>query len=165
MRESKQSSPVKQSPHCGTAISGCAFFSAPQLHPFSVTSSPHLTTFRMNTCRSVSKQTALSPFRIRTYEKPGGRGLLLLTRIPKKGFYPEAVRCCGRPSDLSSYPMRIAVLRSIATILDSVPRGKHLSGHATKDVWPESARGGGVEGPLLPLYYARSATIGAFSHD
>jgi hypothetical protein len=30
--------------------------------------------FRMNTCKSVSKQRTLSSFRMNTYEKPGGRG-------------------------------------------------------------------------------------------
>src|SRR5260370_41798532 len=34
----------------------------------------HLTPFRINTCKSVSKQTTLSPFRINTYEKTGGWG-------------------------------------------------------------------------------------------
>ncbi len=33
-----------------------------------------LTPFRINTCRSVSKQRTLSTFRINTYEKPGGGG-------------------------------------------------------------------------------------------
>jgi hypothetical protein len=33
-----------------------------------------LTTFRINTCKSVSKQTTLSPFRMNTYAKPGGGG-------------------------------------------------------------------------------------------
>jgi hypothetical protein len=33
-----------------------------------------LTTFRINTCKSVSKQTTLTPFRMNTYEKPKGRG-------------------------------------------------------------------------------------------
>src|ERR1700736_2102609 len=33
-----------------------------------------LNTFRINTCKSVSKQKTSSPFRINTYEKPGGRG-------------------------------------------------------------------------------------------
>jgi len=31
-----------------------------------------LSTFRMNTCKSVSKQRTLSTFRMNTYEKPGG---------------------------------------------------------------------------------------------
>jgi len=30
--------------------------------------------FRMNTCKSVSKQRTLTPFRMNTYEKQGGRG-------------------------------------------------------------------------------------------
>ena len=30
-----------------------------------------VTTFRINTCKSVSKQTTLTTFRINTYEKPG----------------------------------------------------------------------------------------------
>jgi hypothetical protein len=31
-----------------------------------------LTTFRINTCKSVSKQRTLTPFRINTYKKQGG---------------------------------------------------------------------------------------------
>ncbi len=33
-----------------------------------------LTPFRINTCKSVSKQMTLTPFRINTYEKQGGGG-------------------------------------------------------------------------------------------
>src|SRR6202163_4039882 len=33
-----------------------------------------LSTFRMNTCKSVSKQRTLSPSRMNTYAKTGGRG-------------------------------------------------------------------------------------------
>ena len=40
--------------------------------------SPNL--FRMNTCKSVSKQTTLSTFRMNTYEKHRREGVLLLTR-------------------------------------------------------------------------------------
>jgi len=36
-----------------------------------------LSTFRMNTCKSVSKQRTLSPSRMNTYEKPRGRGVRL----------------------------------------------------------------------------------------
>src|ERR1700676_889159 len=35
---------------------------------------PHVTTFRMNTCKSVSKQSTLTTFRMNTYEKPRGGG-------------------------------------------------------------------------------------------
>src|SRR5713101_2934697 len=34
--------------------------------------------FRMNTCKSVSKQRTLTPFRINTYEKHRGRGVVPL---------------------------------------------------------------------------------------
>src|SRR5260370_39433000 len=37
----------------------------------------HLTHFRINTCKSVSKQTPLSPFTISTYEKTCRWGLLI----------------------------------------------------------------------------------------
>src|SRR6266481_137477 len=87
-------------------------------------SSPNL--FRMNTCKSVSKQRTLSIFRINTYEKHRGVGVLLLTRHPRKGvcperpsgvkdlssnpkkdFYPERA---PRPKELSSFPMSESVL-------------------------------------------------------
>ncbi len=35
----------------------------------------NLTTFRINTCKSVSKQTTLTPFRMNTYEKHRGEGV------------------------------------------------------------------------------------------
>jgi len=38
-----------------------------------------LSTFRMNTCKSVSKQRTLSTSRMNTYAKTGGRGVLSLT--------------------------------------------------------------------------------------
>ncbi len=42
--------------------------------------------FRMNTCKSVSKQSTLTPFRMNTYEKQGGGGSpgRTLTRTPKR---------------------------------------------------------------------------------
>ena len=49
---------------------------------------PQLTTFRINTCKSVSKQSTLTPFRMNTYEKQGGGGspgrTRTLTRTPKR---------------------------------------------------------------------------------
>ncbi len=46
---------------------------------------PQLTTFRINTCKSVSKQRTLAPFRMNTCEKPGGGGglSLRLVRLPR----------------------------------------------------------------------------------
>jgi hypothetical protein len=46
-------------------------------HPRSLTSS---ISFGINTCKSVSKQTTLTIFRINTYKKHRGEGVLLLTR-------------------------------------------------------------------------------------
>src|SRR6266404_5844525 len=72
----------------------------PHLRPRPLTSS---ISFRMNTCKSVSKQKTLTPFRMNTYEKHRGVGVLLLTRHPRKGVCPE------RPSgvkDLSSNPKK-----------------------------------------------------------
>jgi hypothetical protein len=56
--------------------------------------------------------TDLNFFRINTYEKHRGEGVLLLTRNPKKDFYPEGA---PRLKDLSSFPTRESVLRSTAT--------------------------------------------------
>src|ERR1700682_4207811 len=42
-------------------------------YPLLTTHSP-LTTFKINTCKSVSKQRTLTLFRINTYEKRGGGG-------------------------------------------------------------------------------------------
>jgi hypothetical protein len=55
-------------------------------------------TFRMNTCKSITKQTTSTPFKINTYEKPGGGGTLpfsyskiLLTRR-RFAVWPLALR-------------------------------------------------------------------------
>src|SRR5712692_3688226 len=48
---------------------------------------PHkagLTTFRINTCKSVSKQTTLSPFRMNTYRKQGERGPVIVNQESEK---------------------------------------------------------------------------------
>src|SRR5260370_28741089 len=58
----------------------------PHLRPRPLTSS---ISFRINTCKSVSKQTTLTLFRMNTYEKHRGVGVLLLTRHPRKGVRPE----------------------------------------------------------------------------
>src|SRR6266481_7099488 len=42
--------------------------------------------FRINTCKSLSKQTTLTIFRMIDLQKTGGGGLLLLTRDPKAFF-------------------------------------------------------------------------------
>ncbi len=58
-----------------------------------------LTPFRINTCKSVSKQSTLTAFRINTYEKHRGRGVLWLTRHPTK------VVCPRLPSKARSIPL------------------------------------------------------------
>jgi hypothetical protein len=45
--------------------------------------------FRINTCKSVSKQMTSTPFRINTCEKHKGRGRLLLTKISFSGSVPS----------------------------------------------------------------------------
>src|SRR6266403_2229173 len=44
-----------------------------------------LSTFRMNTCESVSKQRALSPFRMNTYAKTGGGHTLDIVAVQSSG--------------------------------------------------------------------------------
>src|SRR5882762_11304637 len=51
-----------------------------------------LTTFRMNTCKSVSKQRTLSPFRMNTCEKPGGKGCSAST-VGGKSVHLQTSRC------------------------------------------------------------------------
>jgi hypothetical protein len=45
-----------------------------------------LTTFRINTCKSVSKQTTLTSFRINTYKKPGEGGPLQTAGLDSASF-------------------------------------------------------------------------------
>src|SRR5882724_4418152 len=57
------------------------------LYSCSLAERPCIKLFRINTCKSLSKQTALTPFRMNTYEKHGGWGFLLLTRHSSKGVW------------------------------------------------------------------------------
>src|SRR6266481_5825488 len=54
-----------------------------------------LTTFRINTCKSVSKQRTLTPFRINTYEKHrgGGGGQLFIFFRPSHAPRNASIRC------------------------------------------------------------------------
>ncbi len=52
---------------------------APSIMQYAAPISP----FRMNTCKSVSKQSTLTPFRMNTYAKPGGEG------VPPKPPFPN----------------------------------------------------------------------------
>jgi hypothetical protein len=51
----------------------------PQPHVF-LPKQSSVTTFRINTCESVTKQATLSTLRMNTYAKPRGRGQLTLTK-------------------------------------------------------------------------------------
>ena len=57
-------------------------FIAPATFSATTTPTAPLSTFRMNTCKSVSKQRTLTPFRMNTYAKTGGGRCLLLTSHP-----------------------------------------------------------------------------------
>src|SRR5258708_6508361 len=70
--------------------------------------------FRMNTCKSVSKQRTLTPCRMNTYEKHRGVGVLLLTTHPMRMRILSESAAADESKDLSSHTARIAVLRSIA---------------------------------------------------
>src|SRR5260370_15430902 len=102
----------------------------PHLRPRPLTSS---ISFRINTCKSVSKQTTLTLFRINTYEKHGGVGVLLLTTHPMR---MRILSEWSESKDLSSHPTRESVPRSIATKdLSSHPiRESLLRSIATKDL-------------------------------
>src|SRR5260370_31445781 len=60
----------------------------PHLRPRPLTSS---ISFRINTCKSVSKQTTLTPSRMNTYEKHRGGGGLLLATHPTRIGIPRAL--------------------------------------------------------------------------
>src|SRR5712692_10418735 len=66
-----------------------------------------LTTFRINTCKSVSKRRTLTTFRINTYKKPRGEGVpptrspLQLPAFSTQPPEPHAPRSATIPCDLS----------------------------------------------------------------
>src|SRR5260370_16968315 len=65
-----------------------------------------LTTFRINTCKSVSKQRTLTPLRINTYKKPGEGGYLSFPRLQRpassiRSPEPSAPRGASIPCGLS----------------------------------------------------------------
>src|SRR6266849_6872200 len=51
-----------------------------------------LTTFKINTCKSVSKQATLTPFRINTYEKRGGRGVPVFSASPASSLQASSLQ-------------------------------------------------------------------------
>jgi hypothetical protein len=68
---------------------------------------PSSNLFRMNTCKSVSKQKTLTPSRMNTYEKHRGKGVLLLTRqAPAVGDSVSSASDRNGPRFLSDVPLR-----------------------------------------------------------
>jgi hypothetical protein len=85
--------------------------------------------FRMNTCKSVSKQRTLTPFRMNTYEKYRGEGgAASLARSALRGVLL-----------LTTHPMRMRILSERS-------ESKDLSSDPIEDVCPE--RPTGAEGSL-----------------
>src|SRR6266851_4079434 len=69
-----------------------------------------LTTFRINTCKSVSKRRTLTTFRINTYKKPRGGGAPTRSplQLPASSIQPpepHAPRSAPIPCDLSRLPI------------------------------------------------------------
>src|SRR5260370_25225057 len=80
-----------------------------------------LTTFRINTCKSVSKQRTLTPLRINTYKKPGEGGYLSFPRLQRpassiRSPEPSAPRGASIPCGLSGLrilPVTTGVYESV----------------------------------------------------
>jgi hypothetical protein len=81
-------------------------------HSQSSFSGGQITIFRINTCKSVSKQRTLSPFRMNTCEKNRGEGVPLASSITPSGIYRtnatpmhrECARWWRRASQLAPVP-------------------------------------------------------------
>jgi hypothetical protein len=72
-------------------------------YPLLTTHSP-LTTFRINTCKSVSKQTTLTTFRINTYKKQGEGG------TPAFATQATLVVCTTGPASIRCGLCRLRIL-------------------------------------------------------
>src|SRR6266446_115243 len=79
-------------------------FQPPTAHcPLLTTRSP-LTTFRMNTCKSVSKQSTLTTFRMNTYEKQGEGGTPADRRLTLSGVPISSAHHMRHVTPLSPVP-------------------------------------------------------------
>jgi hypothetical protein len=69
--------------------------------------------FRMNTCKSVSKQTTLTIFRMNTYEKHRGWGAVMVNQLPSE-FDVQTLR----RSDVATFPRSDAlfIIRSCRSL-------------------------------------------------
>src|SRR5258708_10367367 len=106
--------------------------------PFSRRSRCALSTFRINTCKSVSKQTTLTPFRINSYEKPRGRGGTSFQRFFSPLVYPD-LRGATRTSSLpqSHAPRGASILYHLSRLRTlPVATGVALLFRASNPHWP-----------------------------
>ncbi len=99
--------------------------------------------FRINTCRTASKQTTLSTFRINTYEKTRGGVLSWLTKFPTRRFALSE----RRESDLFSHskksvypegapPAAVSVTRHSSLATTPVPPTSHESPITSHGITP-----------------------------
>src|SRR5260370_4333161 len=80
--------------------------------------------FRMTTCKSVTKQITITPFRINTYTKTGGRGVILLTNT--RSLAPSPFK---QPTKQFGHLSRPHVPRAVANrLLPLLPLGKRVRG-------------------------------------
>src|SRR5260370_9953303 len=102
----------------------------------------NISPFRINTCKSVSKQTTLSTFRINTYEKTGGWGPIL-----ELATHQSAVALCS--SSLLSYS---------CALFGRIKNSTHFFSIAST-LFAQKHRGGGAS-----LLTNRLLTTGGVSH-
>src|SRR6266478_8414558 len=84
-----------------------------------------LTTFRMNTCKSVSKQRTLSPFRMNTYAKPGGGGPHGSAPIFRIGLPRISLRAHHRTDPLFSDTYKSLSAQTLSFHIHTKPPGCH----------------------------------------
>src|SRR5258707_13002883 len=101
------------------------------LRSFNVTT--HLSTCRINTSKSVSKQTTLSSFRMNTYEKQGRGWPVIVNQESVKDSWPEKSAVADDEGSLSN---------------------------AKKHFYPEIRRGGGVKDLSRPADYSLESGLG-----
>jgi hypothetical protein len=86
-----------------------------------------LSPFRMNTCRTITKQTTLTPFRINTYAKPRGEGVpsqalpdhLAACIVALLGSWPVEANTTMLPKTEARPPMELYSLHLAGTLTQS----------------------------------------------
>jgi hypothetical protein len=92
-----------------------------------------LSTFRMNTCKSVSKQRTLSPFRMNTYAKTGGRGPFRRCVVVEAGLYARLASVASAPRCFPhSIQFKSICYRFVFISLQNPPPASPLYSHPYK---------------------------------